>query len=273
MVSKQGNNKDTQHRNSSSRFSLSLQPGDRVLVRNMSPRGGTGKMRDFWEEKVHVIVSRIGDNGVVYKAKQEDEGNRKIRVLHRNMIMKIDDMLDNFDWNVSISEKEKVKQKSESPKSTNRKIIQRTGNNEETAESDEEYPSQFAPGDLHMLLRSSKNNAKNVTKDLGNRSSKQYNHAAHSRKLSKEETYNQSEIDCTIDSSSNIKEPRIKNFTEIEKEPRIKNFIHIEDPNVIIHEEDRKNLFKGSWRGSSKEAKRNKESEKRRDKRVHLRYR
>ena len=103
------------------------------------------------------------------------------------MIMKIDDMLDNFDWNVSISEMEKVKQKSESPKSSNRKIIQRTSNNKETAESDEEYPLQFAPGDLHMLLRSSKNNAKSVTlKDLDNRSSKQYNQAAHSRKLSKE---------------------------------------------------------------------------------------
>ena len=118
-----------------------------------------------------------------------------------------------------------------------------------------------------MLLRSSKNNAKSVTfNDLDNRNSKQHNQAAHSRKLSKEETYNQSEVDFTIDSSSNIKEPRIKNSIEIEKEPRIKNFIHIEDPNVIIHEEeDQKNLFKGSWRESSKEAESNKESEKRRD--------
>ena len=172
----------------------------------MSPCGGANKTRDFWEEKVHVMVSRIGDNGVVHNVKQEDKGNSKIRVLHRDMIMKIDDMLHNFAWNVSISEKEKVKQKSESPKSTNRKIIQRTSNNEETAESDKEYPLQFAPGDLHMLLRSSKSNTKSVTlKDLGNRSSKQYNQAAHSRKLSKEETYNQSELDFRIDSSSNIK--------------------------------------------------------------------
>ena len=142
----------------------------------MSPCGGTNKTRDFWEEKVHVTVSRIGDNGVVHNVKQEDEGNSKIRVLHRNMIIRIDDMLHNFDWNVSISEKEKVKQKSESPKSTNRKIIQKTSNNEVTAESDKEYPLQFAPGDLHMLLRSSKSNAKSVKlKDLGNRSSTQYN--------------------------------------------------------------------------------------------------
>ena len=166
-------------------------------------------------------------------------------MLHRNVIVKKNDMVDNFDSNVSISEKEKFKQKSEFPKSSNRKIIQRTGNNEGTAESDEEYPLQFAPGDLQRQLRSSKNNAKSVTlKDLDNRSSKQYNFAAHNRKLSKEETCNQSEVDFTVDSSFHIKQPRIKNFIEIGREPRIKNFIHIEDANVIIHEEDRRNLFK-----------------------------
>ena len=122
------------------------------------------------------------------------------------------------------------------------------------------------PSDFHMLLRSSKNNAKSVTfNDLDNRNSKQHNQVAHSRKLSKEETYNQSEVDFTIDSSSNIKKPRIKNFIEIEKEPRVKNFIHIEDRNVIIYEEEQDNLFKESWRESSKEAESNKESEKRRD--------
>ena len=42
----------TAQRNNSSRFSLSLQPGDRVLVRNMFQRKGTGKISDFWEEKV-----------------------------------------------------------------------------------------------------------------------------------------------------------------------------------------------------------------------------
>ena len=36
----------------------------------MSQRGGAGKMRDFWEKKVQVIVARIVDNGVVYKVKQ-----------------------------------------------------------------------------------------------------------------------------------------------------------------------------------------------------------
>ena len=119
-----------------------------------------------------------------------------------------------------------------------------------------------------MLLRSSNNNGKSVTlKNLDKTSSKQYNQAAHNRKLSKEETYKQFDIHFTVDLSSNIKEPRIKNFIEIEKEPRIKNyteierepsiknFIQIEDPNVM-HEEKRKCLFKGSWRESNREAER-----------------
>ena len=52
-VSKQGKNRDMQHRNSSSRFSLSLQPGDQVLVRNMSQRGGRlwfGKTMSLFQE-------------------------------------------------------------------------------------------------------------------------------------------------------------------------------------------------------------------------------
>ena len=79
-------------------------------------------------------------------------------------------------------------------------------------------------GVLHILPRSSKNNAESVTlRDLHNRNSKQYNQAAQNRKLSKEETYKQSEVDFTVDSSSNIKGPRIKNFIEIERGPTIKN--------------------------------------------------
>ena len=44
----------------------------------MSQQGGAGKMKDFWEKKVHIIVSRISDKGVVCNVKQRDERYIKI---------------------------------------------------------------------------------------------------------------------------------------------------------------------------------------------------
>ena len=62
-----------------------LSPGDRVLVRNLSPRGGPGKLRAFWEEEIHV-VSRKGPESPVYNVTSES-GNGKIRTPHRNFYL------------------------------------------------------------------------------------------------------------------------------------------------------------------------------------------
>ena len=62
-----------------------IQPGDRVLVRNVRVRGGQ-KLANRWEDEVYVIVRRLGDTMPVYEVRVES-GKGPNRVLHRNMLL------------------------------------------------------------------------------------------------------------------------------------------------------------------------------------------
>jgi len=64
-----------------------LQEGDRVLVRNLTERGGTGKMRSFWEQKVYKITKKKNLEGLVYAVVEENNPAGRERVLHRNNIL------------------------------------------------------------------------------------------------------------------------------------------------------------------------------------------
>lgn len=57
--------KDSQRRDYAARCSTSLQPSDRTLVCSLSQRGVTGKLRKFWEEKVHKTIQVLDEEGII----------------------------------------------------------------------------------------------------------------------------------------------------------------------------------------------------------------
>ena len=68
-----------------------LQPGDRVLIRNVGRHLGPGKLRSYWEDNVYIVVGRKGEHSPVYEVKQET-GNMKHRVVHRNLLLPCNSM-------------------------------------------------------------------------------------------------------------------------------------------------------------------------------------
>ena len=58
---------------------MGLKPGDWVLVCNMTPRGGPGKLQSFWEDKVYIVIGRIGDNSPVYDVRKESNQTQMLK--------------------------------------------------------------------------------------------------------------------------------------------------------------------------------------------------
>ena len=53
-----------------------LLPGDRILVKNMTPCGCPGKLKSYWEEEIHIVESHIGKDSPVYKVYPESGHGR-----------------------------------------------------------------------------------------------------------------------------------------------------------------------------------------------------
>ena len=64
-----------------------LEPGDRVLVRNVGLQGKC-KLADKWNDSVYVVLEQPHDNVPVFVVRQENGEGRK-RTLHRNLLLSL----------------------------------------------------------------------------------------------------------------------------------------------------------------------------------------
>ena len=71
-------------------FSSTLTPGERILLKKLSERGGTRKRKGYWKSDVYEVVS-CHPKLHIYQIKPESGGN-KIRTVHRNLHMKCNDL-------------------------------------------------------------------------------------------------------------------------------------------------------------------------------------
>lgn len=64
-----------------------LKEGDHVLVRNLTPRGGTGKLRNYWEKYIYKVVCHINNDLPVYEVVPEQGKGRNSRILHCSILL------------------------------------------------------------------------------------------------------------------------------------------------------------------------------------------
>lgn len=64
-----------------------VQEGDHILVRNMTPRGGTGKLCSHWEDCIYKVVRQVNRDLPIYEVVPEQGKGRDSRILPRNLLL------------------------------------------------------------------------------------------------------------------------------------------------------------------------------------------
>ena len=107
-----------------------------MLVRNLREKGGPGKLRSYWENKIYRVLERRGE-GPVYVVQPEKGG--EVRVLHRNHLLPVGEKLRELD-----EEPEKPKPKQKISQNKQSKVIkeQNDESEDESSEMSEEESKQ-----------------------------------------------------------------------------------------------------------------------------------
>ena len=68
-----------------------LAVGDQVLLKNLTPQEGPSKLKSYWEPIPYTIIEKVGNTGVVYKIRRNDEG-KKTKTVHRNLLLECNEV-------------------------------------------------------------------------------------------------------------------------------------------------------------------------------------
>ena len=110
-----------------------LYPGDLVLIRNLTPRGGPGKLRNHWEDTIHTVVRRVGKDVPIYELRPE-QGKGKSRTLHQNLLLPCN----HLPLEVEVCQPVKQKQKT----TVTNKVSQDSEEEDDEDDPEENFPAQ-----------------------------------------------------------------------------------------------------------------------------------
>ena len=124
---------------------IGIEAGDHVLVKNLREKGGTGKLKSHWEHQIFKVVRQQGDLPVFQVTSLDNP--RDVRVLHRNHLMKCEELpFDVFKEVGSMEEsnaKKKKKAVSSKPKEQKQLLEELSG---EESEEDDIVVAMYADG-------------------------------------------------------------------------------------------------------------------------------
>ena len=138
---------------------VEIEIGDRVLLRNHE-KGGTGKLRSHWEDRVYVVVAKDKEIPVVTIKPEEHDENNKERRVHRNQVMKCNSILPKQE--VAVKEKVKGRRKAETSmkKEEGRRDLKKGKQSEPEQKKEVETVSSDSEDDI-LIIRSHHHIAQN----------------------------------------------------------------------------------------------------------------
>ncbi len=114
---------------------MGIEVGDHVLVKNLREKGGTGKLRSHWEHHIFQVAEQQGDLPVFRVTNLENP--RDSRLLHRNHLMKCEELpLDVFKEVETVEDQNTKKRKAKNRKSKKEKQVSGETLGEESEEDD-----------------------------------------------------------------------------------------------------------------------------------------